>query len=62
MAARTKSTHESVMVKAFTLPEIDAGIRKLKRRIEEINSLGTSNVRYDDARVKTAETLRAKLP
>lgn len=54
MSARKTITQPTVEVKRFTLPEIDAGIRKLRRRVEEVNALG-SGIQYNDAKVKTAE-------
>lgn len=56
MVTRKTSKAQIVEVKNFTIEEIDAGIRKLKRRIEEIHGLSGSNVRYDDAKVETAQT------
>ncbi len=56
MAKKSITNSEVMEVKAFTMSEIDIGIRKLRRRIEKINSLSTSNVAYNDAQVKTAET------
>src|SRR6266545_353379 len=38
----------------FTPARIDSGIRKLKRRIEEVTSLDPRAVRFDDARVENA--------
>lgn len=40
--------------RSFTLIEIEQGINKLKRRIEEVKGLN-SNILYNDARVKNAE-------
>lgn len=42
-------------VKQFTPEEIDQGIAKLKRRIQEVQSLDPRQVRYDDQRVRNAE-------
>lgn len=52
---RKSTPQPEIIVKQFTVHEIDAGIRKLRRRIEEVNGLATDEIRYDDARVKTAE-------
>jgi len=54
--ARKNTTEPEVVVKNFTVPEIDIGIRKLRRRVGEVNKLATDNVHHADARVKTAET------
>jgi len=43
-------------VKQFTPAEIDAGIRKLRRRIEEVKSLDPSKIRFGDARIETVES------
>src|ERR1700690_4203850 len=42
--------------KTFTVPEIDAGIRKLRRRIEDLQKLQADQVAYDDARVDVVES------
>ncbi len=55
MARRKNLSKPEIVAKQFTIPEIDAGIRKIRRRVEEVNGLATDNVRYDDARVSTAE-------
>ena len=55
MAARRRQEPPPVQTKRFTVEEIDAGIRKLKRRIEELRALDSDKVTYDDARVRTAE-------
>ena len=54
--ARRSTEPPRIEVKQFALEEIDAGIRKLRRRIEEVNALNSSKVRFDDARIKTAES------
>jgi|SRR5450631_3529484 predicted nucleotide-binding protein len=41
--------------KIWTANEIDTSIAKLRRRITEITSLREQNIKYDDARVSTAE-------
>jgi len=45
-----------IEIKKFTIGEIDAGIRKLRRRIEDLNGLEQDKVRFDDARVKNVES------
>lgn len=42
--------------KRFTLEEVDAGIRKLRRRIEEVQSINPEEIHYDDARVRNTES------
>ena len=56
MALRKNTSEPEIVAKQFTIQEIDAGIRKLRRRVEEVNGLVTDNVMNDDARVNTAET------
>lgn len=56
MAIRKTTTPPIIEVKKFTIPEIDAGIRKLRRRIEEVNGLSGSQIQYGDAKVKIAES------
>jgi len=64
LAKRTTSSQSPVIEsKTFTLSEIDAGIRKLRKRIEEVQALDPRQVAYDDARVATVasnirETIR----
>ncbi len=56
MARKKRPPEPEIIVKQFTVSEIDTGIRKLRRRVEEVNGLATDKVQYDNARVKTAET------
>jgi predicted nucleotide-binding protein len=56
MTARRRQEPQPIQPKVFTIEEIDAGTRKLRRRIEEVQGLNPSEIRFDDARVKTAET------
>jgi predicted nucleotide-binding protein len=51
---RKSITEPVIVVKKFTIREIDAGIRKLRRRIDEVNGLST--VDHSDPRVSTAES------
>jgi len=44
-----------VVVKEFTVQEINIGIEKLKRRIAEVQQLDPSKVSYDDAEVDNIE-------
>lgn len=55
MATRKTPIVPEIVAKRFTIPEIDVGIKKFRRRVEEVNGLATDKVRYDDARVSTAE-------
>lgn len=57
MAARRRPPEPPpIEVKHFASPEeIDAAIAKLKRRIDEVQSLDPTRVRYDDQRVYTAQ-------
>jgi len=54
MPARRNQGPPPIEVKQFTLEEIDAGVRKLKRRIDEVKALASQTVRFDDARVESA--------
>ena len=58
MAARRSERYEApeLEVKQFTLSEIDKAIEKLGRRVEEVRGLDPRTIRYDDARVDTAES------
>jgi hypothetical protein len=44
-----------VVVRTFTRDEIDRGIAKLRRRIDEVRGLNPRETSYDDARVDTVE-------
>jgi predicted nucleotide-binding protein len=56
MASRKTISEPVIVVKKFSIPEIDAGIRKLRRRIEEVNGLSSSGISHNDAKVRTAES------
>src|ERR1035441_8937854 len=56
MASRRGATPPPIEIRQFTVPEIDSGIEKLRRRIREVDGLEQDSVRFDDARVQTAET------
>lgn len=56
MASRRTYEPPKIIAKQFTLPEIDSGIRKLRRRIEELRELNPRSVSYEDARVQTVRT------
>ena len=55
MVRKKSAQEQEIVVKKFTVSEIDTGIRKLRRRVDEVNKLALDGVNYDDARVKTAE-------
>ena len=44
-----------IIVKEFTLEEIDLGIEKLYRRIEDVQKLNAQKVSYGDAEVANIE-------
>lgn len=44
-----------IEIKKFTIGEIDSGVKKFRRRIEDVKNLETNKVLYNDARVKTVE-------
>jgi hypothetical protein len=51
-----RQTPDIIEEKMFTsLAEVEQGIAKLKRRLEEIRALDPRTVRHDDARVRSAE-------
>jgi|688.fasta_scaffold182196_1 predicted nucleotide-binding protein len=56
MARRTSSQPPPVEIKVFTLPEIDLGIAKLRRRLAEVEGIDPRTVRYDDPRVDSVES------
>jgi len=59
MAPRRQSQPPPPEIKQFTTDEIEQGIRKLRRRIEEVNALDPQRVRYDDqARLNAEQVIR----
>jgi len=44
-----------IIVKEFTLEELDLGIEKLHRRIEDVQKLNAQKVSYDDAEIDNIE-------
>jgi len=52
---RTPAESPPIEVRQFTRPEIDRGIGKLRRRIEEVKALDPRQTRYDDAKIDTVE-------
>jgi uncharacterized protein (TIGR02391 family) len=56
MASKRKSADPPpVEIRSFTLQEIDQGISKLKRRIDDVKRLLDDKVRYDDRRKVNVE-------
>lgn len=55
MAGNRKIKQPEVEVKQFDVGEIELGIRKLNRRIEQVKLLNDESVRVDDQRVDNAE-------
>jgi uncharacterized protein (TIGR02391 family) len=55
MPARRTQGPPSIQSRDFTLDDIDHGIRKLKRRIEEVRAIDPRTTRYDDPRVESAQ-------
>jgi uncharacterized protein (TIGR02391 family) len=55
MNARKKVEKPLIEVKDFTLEEINRGIPKLRRRIDQVKSLDPTKVRYDDKRRNVVE-------
>jgi hypothetical protein len=56
LARSTKHVPPVIEARWFTVAEIDAGIRKLRRRIDDVNALDADRVTYKDARVDVAES------
>jgi uncharacterized protein (TIGR02391 family) len=62
MATRRTQGPPPIQSRDFTLDDIESGIRKLKRRIDEVKALNPQVVRYDDAQVESASrNIRADL-
>jgi len=55
MARRRLPEPPQIEVRQFTRSEIDRGIAKLRRRIEEVLSLDPQKIRYDDAKIDNVE-------
>lgn len=51
---RSQQGPPSIESKDFTHEDIERGMRKLKRRIEEVKALDPRAVRYDDPQVESA--------
>ena len=56
MARRKTPEPPPIEVRQFTRSEIDRGIGKLRRRIEEVNALDPNQIRFDDAKIDTVES------
>lgn len=62
MVQRKTTSVQSIEPKQFSLDEINRGIAKLKRRLEEIKKLDPANTQYDDPAVDTTESnIRASI-
>ncbi|HEX3697630.1 MAG TPA: nucleotide-binding protein [Polyangia bacterium] len=56
MAKRSIPQAPVFETKVFGLPEIDVGLKKLRRRIEDVRALDPKQVASNDTRVKNAES------
>ena len=56
MARRRAPEPPPIEVRQLTAVEIDRGIEKLRRRISEVEALGSEQVRYDDTRRRNVES------
>lgn len=54
MAGRRTQAPHAIQSKQFTPDDIENGIRKLERRVDEVKGLDPNTVTYDDARVGAA--------
>lgn len=62
MVQRKTTSVQPIEPKQFSLDEINRGIAKLKRRLEEIKKLDPANTQYDDPAVDTTESnIRASI-
>lgn len=55
MARRQVPQPPPIEVRQFTIPEIDRGISKIQRRIEEVRGLDPRNIRFDDTKIDNIE-------
>ena len=53
---RTPSEPPPIEIRQFTRSEIDRGIARLRRRIEDVKNLDPEQIRYNDAGVDTVES------
>lgn len=62
MVQRKTTSVQPIKPKQFSLDEINRGIAKLKRRLEEIKKIDPANTQYDDPAVDTTESnIRASI-
>jgi len=55
MVRRRLPETPQIEVRQFTRSEIDRGIAKLRRRVEEVSSLDPQKIRYDDVKIDNVE-------
>src|SRR4051812_2537772 len=55
MARHAPPPRPPIQPRQFSLAEIDPAIKKLRRRIDDVNNLDPRTVRYDDARIDNVE-------
>ena len=55
MVRRKSEEMSEIPAREFTLPEVESGIKKLQRRVEEVQNLEPGSVRYDDAKIDNVE-------
>ena len=55
MARRRPPEPPPIEVRQFTKAEIDRGIAKLRRRIDEVTALDPQQIRFDDAKIDNVE-------
>ena len=55
MASKKSAGLPPIEIKSFTLVEIDQGVSKLKRRIEDVKRLAADQVSHDDQRCQNVE-------
>ena len=62
MVQRKTTSVQPIEPKQFSFDEINRGIAKLKRRLEEIKKLDPANTQYDNPAVDTTESnIRASI-
>jgi uncharacterized protein (TIGR02391 family) len=55
MPQKRKPSSPPIEIREFTLDEINIGIKKLTRRIDDVKNLDPKSIRYDDAIVSNTE-------
>lgn len=55
MPQRRKPSPPPIEIRKFTIEEIKIGIKKLRRRIEEVKNLDSDSIRFDCAKVSNVE-------